>query len=903
MTVKGKEVATDAAGGAIAGSVFGPEGTVIGGALGAGYGVLSGALSGPQIAPSNANNFTFGTNQGSIAQPGVKIAQGYDQQAQQYRQQSNRYGNQAGDAFGYGQAAQSRQAGQVEQNPYDRRAQLAALQATNGTAGQLNALGTAPMGPSVAAAQLQQGQDAAARQSLAMASSGRTIGGGAAAMQGAQFANAQGQQQTNQAAAVARLQEQQQYRQMQLGALGASQQGYGMAGQQAAGINAANIGMQGQNIGFQQQQQAVNNQTLGAYGQIGTSLNNTGTQRAQLGQGYDQMGFNTLGASLGASEQYQNSLNGNSIAQAGIDQNTRAANTALLSSAAGAAADYYGNQNTASDRDVKQNIMPAGAAVDPRTATQQWQTDASGNVFDPSVTRPYDARMAAAQNQASLNGGQMPQSMAGFQQQQQQQRQQASADYVAPHANVAPAAQTSYGLTPQQQQMQLQSEQANPWDYHARHFGGDPNTANAASHQRTSLDFTGQQVSDVTHKKDIVPAGGEAAPWYSSWGAMAHAIGGGDATDRYGGAKNRDPNNPSQMASPYASIGAASNGAHGGDSSRLAQLAALNSAQPAAEAPQPSPSFGASPQAPDTWGSGDPGPAPAPWLTEYMQQQQGTQVSDVHSKTAIHSLSAQNSELRKQLDALSGAPPSQEMLNQAGADQAAYVQRTANKSPIQYPKPQAPPSMTMLNQAAADQDQGGHIFYPQTSTSGAPTQDMLNQAAVDQYGPPEDQSRRVASDVHSKSRIQQLEGQLAALSGGKSAMPSPQAPDTGALDQAYAREGGTPNPAQPAIDLRPATGYSYEYKDPAAHGQGRFFGPMAQDLEKTPAGASTVKQAPDGTKMVDTSRLSLVNTAAISDLQKQLAALRGGGGAYPQPQAPDYGKIDLYRGMQRGGTY
>lgn len=87
------------------------------------------------------------------------------------------------------------------------------------------------------------------------------------------------------------------------------------------------------------------------------------------------------------------------------------------------------------------------------------------------------------------------------------------------------------------------------------------------------------------------------------------------------------------------------------------------------------------------------------------------------------------------------------------------------------------------------------------------------------------------------------------------------------------------------FDLRPAQGYSYEYKDPSAPGTapGRQFGPMAQDLERTPAGASTVRQMPGGTKAVDTSRLALVNTGAIAELQKkhddlaaEIARIRGG---------------------------
>ena len=45
--------------------------------------------------------------------------------------------------------------------------------------------------------------------------------------------------------------------------------------------------------------------------------------------------------------------------------------------------------------------------------------------------------------------------------------------------------------------------------------------------------------------------------------------------------------------------------------------------------------------------------------------------------------------------------------------------------------------------------------------------------------------------------------------------------------------------------------YKYEYKDPNGSDEdGEFVGIMAQDLEKTPMGASFVKDTPNG-KMVD----------------------------------------------------
>ena len=44
---------------------------------------------------------------------------------------------------------------------------------------------------------------------------------------------------------------------------------------------------------------------------------------------------------------------------------------------------------------------------------------------------------------------------------------------------------------------------------------------------------------------------------------------------------------------------------------------------------------------------------------------------------------------------------------------------------------------------------------------------------------------------------------------------------------------------------------------------------MAQDLEKTPL-ANTVQEGQDGVKRVDTGRMTMANTAMISDLSRKL---------------------------------
>lgn len=69
-------------------------------------------------------------------------------------------------------------------------------------------------------------------------------------------------------------------------------------------------------------------------------------------------------------------------------------------------------------------------------------------------------------------------------------------------------------------------------------------------------------------------------------------------------------------------------------------------------------------------------------------------------------------------------------------------------------------------------------------------------------------------------------------------------------------------------------GYAFNYK-PGVDGESpskRNFGVMAQDLEKTPEGASVVKEGPQG-KMVDTGKLTLLHQAMMHDLNKRLRSL------------------------------
>lgn len=76
-------------------------------------------------------------------------------------------------------------------------------------------------------------------------------------------------------------------------------------------------------------------------------------------------------------------------------------------------------------------------------------------------------------------------------------------------------------------------------------------------------------------------------------------------------------------------------------------------------------------------------------------------------------------------------------------------------------------------------------------------------------------------------------------------------------------------PVEEALDhLKP---YSYRYKDPSL-GEGQRTGIMAQDLEKSPVGLSTVIQTPKG-KGIDVNRGLSLSLASVADLHARVKAL------------------------------
>ena len=66
---------------------------------------------------------------------------------------------------------------------------------------------------------------------------------------------------------------------------------------------------------------------------------------------------------------------------------------------------------------------------------------------------------------------------------------------------------------------------------------------------------------------------------------------------------------------------------------------------------------------------------------------------------------------------------------------------------------------------------------------------------------------------------------------------------------------------------------AFDYREPEKHGQGRYWGLMAQDLEKTEAGGSVVEEH-DGTKMLNLPKLNMLTAAGLGALAKEFYSLK-----------------------------
>lgn len=827
------KAAAGAGAGAAAGSVLGPWGTAGGAVIGGLAGLLSGDGNNAAPAPPPSQ---YGGNPITDQLAAQQYAAGLQQQQAQNAREAAFYNNANGN-FDIANAAQMRSGPQITSSPADIARQLTALRGTtsaignvNQTGQQLTALGTRPMGDSYAEAQLRQGQDAAMAQQLSMARSGRSLGSGQAALQQAMFNNAALNQQTNLAAANARIQEQNAYNQFQANALGQAGQQYGAAGAlsgqaggQATTIRQGNEGVQAQNANLNLQQQGVNNQTTGIYNQLGSQQQQLGMQANNAGQNAYQFGANqasgALGAQLNADTGRLSSTTATNIANQNNANAHDAANVNMAASGFGAAANAVADATSSGGGSAPSN--PNGAFSN---------ITASSHYTPSGAPSSNDQRLSDERQKKNI------------------------------HPPMPVAANSKYSeFSPEDAAVYRAADIA------AKN-GQDTYTANGKTNV---LRPHGDAPMDDENLGKIGVTGEEQAP-VAGYAETIAALNNGYRASQFA---------PTDVLNHVPGAGAGYSG------SQAALLAALSGKQAQA------------------------GRALGPNLGSVSDLEQGA----FSGRSAVAQTESPASLASQMLVRGSPSPQSSVASNPVGSMKINTGGARISNAPAPVraapsPAPQAAWG-DVFNAPTLDPRIQAYLNGANPSAVPASGQMHYSGAAPDSaYSTPNpielNRGDDTSSDARSKTRIRELESQLAALKGPPSASFSPDAPDTAALDDSeYARQvrpgwrnrdqlagpqsyphrwDADPFATAPAVDLRAAPGYSYEYKDPGAPGAapGRHVGPMAQDLERT-AAASTVRDTPTG-KQVDTGRLSLVNTAAISEqqrktaeLERQLAALQG----------------------------
>jgi hypothetical protein len=947
------KAAGGAGAGAAAGSVLGPWGTAGGAVVGGLLGLLSGGDDNPAPAPGPTQ---YGGNELTNQLAAQQYAAGLQQQQAQNAREAALYGN-ANANFDIANAAQLRDGPQIASSQSDIQRQLAALKGTQSAMGnvdqtgnqlsalgnqssnqvtatgdRLTELGTRPMGPSYAEAQLRQGQDAAMAQQLSMARSGRSLGSGQAAMNQAMFNNAALNQQTNQAAASARIQEQNAYNQFQQSALGAAGQQYnsnnqfqanalaaagqqygasgalaGQAGGQATTIRQGNEGVQAQNAALNLQQQGVNNQTTGLYNQLGAQQQSLGMQANSQGQNAYQFGSQqasgALGAQLNADTGRLSSATATNIANQNNANAHDAANMNMASSGFGAAAEVV-NQATADTPAVNPN-NPSGS-----TSPYKPITDAGNRASDerqktgitpmekskpPGLTSPKtDAKYAgfSPKDAAALYAADIA-SARGDETFTVNGKTQA----VYPHGKDTPMDEDTRKIGVSDDGGIPAGSYATPYysqvigaldnGYRASQFapadvlnrvpgaGAGPSAMQSAVMARMQrapgslaggashvLDVASQNHPSLSRGDASIPLGSAATSRIGTQGEAAS-----NGAPLRSGPSVAFPGMPAAPAAAAPAWGDVFN-APQFDPAITAYLQGQPIQHAAPAAPTASPQF--------STGGNDGFQGSAHSGTQFKngiaipssnQQPNGgfTVRSDARSKTRIH-------ELERQLAALSADAPYRDgETTRISAEQEPGFQGWLKRNGVR------------------DLDNpDSHYDYRGAYLGGVGR-------GVDSGHFPDTYKQHGHPTFSNESQYSSNANDGGSWDGERfSPAVSPRAPDTASLDQAYAREQNAP-----AVDLRPARGYSYEYKDPNAPGAapGRHVGPMAQDLEQT-AAAGTVKDTPTG-KVVDTPALTMVNTAALSEqqrkmqeLERQLAALSGAQPAeydpslYPSTRSP-----------------
>jgi hypothetical protein len=289
-------------------------------------------LSNGQDAEQTRANYLFGGTPGA--------AQAFNAQVgQQAQQAQGQFGSIAGQATGAANAAYGAQAGAataqavaqgrdtgqfvdrtaLSNSQSDRGAQLASAGQLMGNGYALQGLAGQAEGPSAAQGQLNQATNANMDNALALARSGRGMGGSAAGLRQAMSQNAATQQQAVNQSAVLRAQETQAYRQNQLAALNGANSAFGASGGVAGQARSADIAQGSYVSGTQQATQNSADAAAAQYGNQGVAYGQQALGAGQLalgavqGNNAAQMGAlglqnNVIGQETAANQNYENFL-------------------------------------------------------------------------------------------------------------------------------------------------------------------------------------------------------------------------------------------------------------------------------------------------------------------------------------------------------------------------------------------------------------------------------------------------------------------------------------------------------------------------------------------------------------------------------------------------------------------
>ena len=173
-----------------------------------------------------------------------------------------------------------------------------------------------------------------------------------------------------------------------------------------------------------------------------------------------------------------------------------------------------------------------------------------------------------------------------------------------------------------------------------------------------------------------------------------------------------------------------------------------------------------------------------------------------------------------------------------------------------------------------------HLPIPQRQDAKAQVHD---EASAAEYGRQWENSRRfameqdLANQVAQQQAAQQAQAQLAQAQAQSAAAQSragviqaggyPMAPQEVASDE-RGKSAGRMEHLQFPNGVEPV---AFHYKPGLGDGPDQHYGVLAQDLERSKEGATTVREDPgSGMKMVDTNRLTMLNTAKLAEFEHRL---------------------------------